>query len=328
MSGYPLELAGDLILDRIQVIYIAGAGRTGTTLLDNVLGQIDGFFSGGELVSIWRRSFLQNRLCGCGDPFRSCSLWRAIAGPGLGKISDERAQYLADMVPRVRSMPGMLAPGSDRRVHKTYGPLLDAVDRLYRSITETTGSRVIVDSSKYPSYGLLLSSLPSLEVHVVHMIRDPRGVAFSWSRKKPSPAKGPGQFMTTHGPFNSAVLWNIWNLEAEALRTGPLASYEQLRYEDFMASPAAAVRTILDAARISKACAPRFTDHSVVLRPSHTVSGNPSRMKTGPTNLRADTEWVAEMRPRDRRLVEFLTGPLMFRYGYRIKQSGLQRSDE
>jgi len=33
-----------------RVLYIAGWGRSGSTILDNVLGQVDGFFSAGELM--------------------------------------------------------------------------------------------------------------------------------------------------------------------------------------------------------------------------------------------------------------------------------------
>jgi len=32
-----------------KVLYIAGWGRSGSTILDNVLGQLDGCFSTGEL---------------------------------------------------------------------------------------------------------------------------------------------------------------------------------------------------------------------------------------------------------------------------------------
>ena len=33
----------------IKVVYITGAGRSGTTLLDILLGELDGFFSAGEM---------------------------------------------------------------------------------------------------------------------------------------------------------------------------------------------------------------------------------------------------------------------------------------
>src|SRR3712207_8209479 len=50
----------------VKVLYVVGLGRSGSTILSNSLGQIGGFFSGGELNFIWRHNVLENRLCGCG----------------------------------------------------------------------------------------------------------------------------------------------------------------------------------------------------------------------------------------------------------------------
>ena len=33
----------------VKVLYVAGLGRSGSTILANTLGQVEGFFSGGEL---------------------------------------------------------------------------------------------------------------------------------------------------------------------------------------------------------------------------------------------------------------------------------------
>lgn len=45
----------------VKVLYIAGWGRSGSTILDNVLGQVEGFFSGGELSYLWERGLSENR---------------------------------------------------------------------------------------------------------------------------------------------------------------------------------------------------------------------------------------------------------------------------
>jgi hypothetical protein len=59
-----------------------------------------------------------------------------------------------------------------------------------------------------------------------------------------------------------------------------------------------------------------LTEGSVLLSPSHTVAGNPMRFRTGPTALRRDDAWRAELPTGRRRLVTFLTAPLLARYGY------------
>lgn len=39
----------------VKVLYVIGWGRSGSTILDNVLGQLDGCFSTGELHYFWER---------------------------------------------------------------------------------------------------------------------------------------------------------------------------------------------------------------------------------------------------------------------------------
>jgi hypothetical protein len=48
----------------------------------------------------------------------------------------------------------------------------------------------------------------------------------------------------------------------------------------------------------------------------HTVSGNPSRFRTGNIELRPDEEWKVKMRRADKNVVTALTAPLLLKYGY------------
>ena len=38
---------------KVKVLFIAGNGRSGSTILDVILGQLEGFFAVGELRRIW-----------------------------------------------------------------------------------------------------------------------------------------------------------------------------------------------------------------------------------------------------------------------------------
>ena len=49
-----------------HVVYIVGWGRSGSTLLTAVLGELDGAFAAGELRMLWGRGVIGRRLCGCG----------------------------------------------------------------------------------------------------------------------------------------------------------------------------------------------------------------------------------------------------------------------
>ncbi len=63
---------------RVKVLYFAGSGRSGTTIINNIIGQLDGAFAAGELRFLWDRGVVENRLCGCGRPFHDCPTWTTV----------------------------------------------------------------------------------------------------------------------------------------------------------------------------------------------------------------------------------------------------------
>ena len=70
----------------VKVLYIAGWGRSGTTLLDNLLGQIEGFTSTGELHNLWQRGLIDGRDCGCGLRLTDCPFWQEVLTAGFGGV--------------------------------------------------------------------------------------------------------------------------------------------------------------------------------------------------------------------------------------------------
>ena len=50
-----------------RVVSIVGPGRSGTTLLGEILGEVPGVFDAGELRWLWRRGLGEDRRCGCGE---------------------------------------------------------------------------------------------------------------------------------------------------------------------------------------------------------------------------------------------------------------------
>ena len=72
-----------------QVLYIGGCTRSGSTLVDRALGELPGVLSTGELGLITTHGIVDNRLCGCGKPFRSCSFWSAVGATAYLREADE-----------------------------------------------------------------------------------------------------------------------------------------------------------------------------------------------------------------------------------------------
>lgn len=303
---------------RIKVLYIAGFGRSGSTILGNVLGQVGGFASVGEIRNVWLHGLIQNKICGCGAPFDECALWQPVldeAFGGMGGVDPERMIRLRERWSRTMHIPLMLTSPTRRLIRRGLAEYLDNLERLYRAVQTITGSRVIVDTSKFPSYGFAVGMVPSVDLRVVHLVRDPRAVAYSWLRKKLQPDPETPEYILQDSPARSSLRWAARNLGTEALWRRSPKGYLMLRYEDFIAEPRKTIGRVLELVREEEAPLPHVTEHEVELGTNHNIWGNPNRFKTGLVRLRPDDEWVYRMRPRDKALVTSLTLPLLVRYG-------------
>ena len=85
---------------------------------------------------------------------------------------------------RMRNMPRFVFAEPRRRILDSLDEYAEKTGMLYSAIADTTGCDVIVDSSKWPQYGLLLTERLPLDVYVLHLVRDPRAVAYSWQRRQ------------------------------------------------------------------------------------------------------------------------------------------------
>lgn len=304
--------------DRLKVLYVTGFGRSGTTILDNILGQLDGVFAAGELNYIWDRSLEQNRLCACGEAFADCPVWqRVMAALGADHKSDTvRLVHLRESLnPRrsVMSKLGVTSLGGSPDVVEYAA----AMERIYRAVADATDSRIVVDSSKSPALGHLLDVMPSIDPYVVHLVRDPRAVASSWLKTKIyDPSGDEPMYMSRHPPARSAKLWLVWNLTAEMIWARRTGRYLRVRYEDFAERPRETLEQVVRLVLDEVPPLPFVGDSQVDLTRSHSMAGNPSRFETGTVTIRRDDTWQEQLPRSTRRLVTMLTWPLARRYGY------------
>jgi hypothetical protein len=311
-------------MDKTQVLYIAGSGRCGSTLLGSVLEQVDGFFSPGELMNFWDRGIIDQHPCGCGLPLEACALWSRVVKQLGGQNIYARARAMMKLqrtVARTRHLPLLMSKRGRQRLAEDLAPYVARLDQLYTSIQQVTGARVVVDGSKDPAYASVLRMAPSLEVSVLHLVRDPRAVAYSWQRRKelfPAASdKVPKVYMHRHGIMKSTVYWVGFNLGIEAIRRElPSDRYLCMNYEDFVREPVAQLRRILAFLDVDPSSFPFVQNGALILAPNHSVSGNPSRFSTGAVQLKQDDEWRHRMRAEHKRLVALLSWPLGIRYGY------------
>ena len=171
---------------KIKVLFISGVGRSGSTILGNILGEIDGCFCAGEILNIFKRYLREDKPCGCGEVLSNCPMWGEVFNRAFdrkqkmnfSKIVELSTKYIA-----FKKMPTLTSSRARSR-NQDLDEYLVNVEKLYREIYNTVKCRVIIDGSKSLSYVSALKQIPCLEIYMVHLIRDPRAVAFSWSRRK------------------------------------------------------------------------------------------------------------------------------------------------
>ncbi len=300
----------------MRVVFLGGLGRSGTTLLERMLGEIPGVCALGEVVHLWQRDIRNGDSCGCGKQFADCEFWAEVGERAFGgwrNVDVDRVLHLRDSVERTRHIPVLAVSRKSAEV-RAYA---DYYARVYRAAATVGGASVIVDSSKHSALAYCLRAT-GLDLRVVHVIRDSRGVAYSWTKQVDRP-EATGEEMTRYTPARAAMLWNAHNTALGLLRRVGVP-VSRVRYEDLIAAPAAALTRVADFAgvHVSAADLNFLHDDRVTLGTCHSAAGNPMRFITGDIALRRDDAWVEALPTGQRRLVGALTAPLLGAYGYQI----------
>jgi hypothetical protein len=127
--------------------------------------------------------------------------------------------------------------------------------------------------------------------------------------------------MTRHSYAYNAASWLYWNLVAELIRKRVDSNnWLRVRYEDFVASPEAVLRQIVEKFRLRTTGWP-LQGRVLRLGTHHTVEGNPSRFKKGFQDIKMDDQWSKRMPVAARALSVAITAPLFLSYGYHLKVS-------
>ena len=312
----------------VRVLYVGGLGRSGSTLIERLIGQFPGVCPVGELVHLWERGVTEGERCGCGEPFGQCAFWQQVGRAACGgwdEVDVSRVAALRSQVDRNRFIPALARRKISPKMQNLLTEYTFYYSRLYAAIIQVSGCGLVVDSSKHPSLAHCLRWQPDVDLRVLHLVRDPRAVAYSWSRQVRRPDTDRQSYMTRYSPATTARQWDVQNAAFHLLaRTG--VPTMRLRYEDFTAEPELTLHRVADFAGLPSrdsypfltADGPSWRAH---LSGSHSVSGNPMRFTTGQIPIRADEKWRTSMPKAQQRAVTALTLPLLAGYGYLGAQS-------
>jgi hypothetical protein len=245
---------------RQQVIFIAGLGHSGTTLLDLMLGGHSRMVGLGEVD----RTLAANKPsappssespgCACGEKEAGCRLW--------GEVTKQ------------------IEAGNIQDPHQRYSRVLDVLGTLH-------GRRIIaVDSSKRLQALETLRTHPNLDVRVIFLVRDVRSFIVSSldniSRKRRTTPEYPAL-----SRFGQARLWARENQRIRDYLVHHALPFFQLGYEELCMKPEAVTRRLC--AFLALDWEPTMLDLS--RSRSHVLRGNRMRFKAGSTGLNYDLRW-------------------------------------
>lgn len=305
--------------DPIRVIYLVGFGRSGSTVLDAVLGNHPDVVSIGEAYSLRRIDGRIPQYCSCGQPANQCEFWTAIVEQwkALNNETDLASYFaLQQRFERLGLRQISRLAWERVRTSNAFTNYVRQTGNLYEAVCRVSGRRIIVDSTKNPLRAIVLARTRAIDLRLVQLVRDGRAVV--WSGKK---SFALDEKASIHAPISPQPAWRTishWmfsNLLAHWVRRSATASSVLIRYEDFVSEPERALDRISQATEVDFGDVARSVAAGQSLPIEHTIGGNRLRM-SGRVQLRADWEWMQKLPARDRRICWTIAGRLLRRYGY------------
>ncbi len=196
-----------------------------------------------------------------------------------------------------------------------------SIASLLRHAASRTGSRVLVDSSNWPSFGRLLGTATGGECGYIHLVRDPRAAIHSRIRGgRRYLLDGASAPRVTASVVQDSRRWNRWNRQAEKL-DGFGTVYTRVRYEDLVRDPGATLAEVTAALDLPSVAA---SGNRVEIDRRHVIGGSRGA-RNGTVEVVGNDDWRRESTPTRRALVEVLTAPGRRRYGYGAARGGGMR---
>lgn len=279
---------------KINLIYLLGAGRSGTTLLATLLNNHEDIETLGEMHQ-FIEYIHENKDCSCGKTLKCCPTWD-LPHKLLDDDIKEAKNYCKKKEGH-RNIPSLIF---NKRKDEKYTSIQE---QIFLSVSENRQNKWYLDSSKYISRYLLLNKSGIINMKGIYLVRDPRGVINSFSKK----------VQTTKNPLSTILYYNLINLFGEVV-TLCNKNILKIKYEDLVKEP----ETILD-----EIFEHVFEDNK---RPSeipefskmpHIVGGNRIKSKKK-IKLSIDKDWKTNI-PRIKQIIYYyLCFPFTFINKYRV----------
>jgi hypothetical protein len=293
-------------MKKLKIIYLFGAGRSGTTAIATFLGGHQKIKTLGEMHQFYDH-LRDKKNCSCGESLLNCEFWSNIVLNLPEKIQDEPNEFqkLSDKLEYHSSIPKHFTNTVDKKVLLEY---LKNQELIFNEIAKNCPAEYYLDSAKYIGRNLSLRKSKNLSIKSIYVVRDVRGVINSFSKSVQSSRK----------PLSTIFYYLSVNAVAEIVYLfSSKKNVIKIKYEDFTAYPE---KTLL---KLSEFLAMDFSeliskinkDESFEI--GHIIGGN--RLKNDKKiTLKNDNQWVSSQSRISQIFYYFAALPFMLFNKYKI----------
>ncbi len=302
-----------------QIVYIAGYGRSGSSILDAILGNHNKVFGGGELCNIFNEEYHQEGVfCGCGQKIHeNCPFWQDVFGDLTAEIPNFSLKKAFEVTRRVESS-FLFRKNHFKLSAKEKAQYGNLWDILYKSIVSRSNCDVIIDSSKTAFLSThriqAINTLTTQNIKIIHLTRHPSAVIGAF-------VKGGNLQNTLCPPKRAAALratigWSYANWVADYRIKKERVDSIQLHYEDLIQEPIKVFLQLEDFLQLSLSSIIETIKNDHPFEPGHGIAGNRARRRNQ-IKLKTGSD-IKPTLSKPARMILWLTWPLARKYGYVI----------
>lgn len=303
-------------VEKIKMVYLTSVEHSGSTLVACLLGGHPQVMTVGEFGT----PFPKNGKCSCGSSYQDCAFWQKwaelaeqnnvpfeLGNFDINILPDPAGGFWEDLfyyqfylkaLDRIRDALYLFLP----RRNKTAQAKIDKSVKLAKILCDDEGASVFLDTTKNPLQIRFLAQHQQVDLKVICLVRDGRGVMNSLLTKE-----------TTYTP-ESAIdswLWGIRNMERTQRHYVASSQVYCLKLEELCQHPELKFTELLRFVGVE-------TDEGEFdySRVNRHIVGNRMRLSFDGTIKRPDEAWRSELSKENLTLFEAKAGHINRKYGY------------
>lgn len=291
--------------DKINLIYLMGAGRSGTTALATFLGGHPDIEAIGEMHQFFDH-LAQKKTCSCGKNLTNCRFWSEIIEQLPNDYIEKSFEFqnFCQKFDYHTSVPKHIL-GFNKKQQKKYNEIQSVILSL---IKQKINSFYLLDSAKYIGRNISLKKNNNLTVKTIYLVRDVRGVINSFKKKVQS----------SRGTLSTIFYYLIVNLTAEVYyRFLSKKSIIKIKYEDFTVNPEQTLERIGKFLELDMDNVITRIKRDDKFAIGHIIGGN--RLKQNESiKLKSDILWKKNQSRLQQIIYYILASPIMLINRYKI----------